>query len=157
MLRMVAQGLRDMDDPTDDRRLFGFFGIVVFGRSVTFALQNLRTFDAAAFDAWYAPWQQEMREDPLLLYFNKLRTEMLKDILPPVAIVMASFGSDAEPVGALTTPGRPFPRSHRGAPIEDATADNLCRLYLHYLEAMVASAAPMIWEVHDRFHAARSR
>jgi hypothetical protein len=156
MLRVVAQGLRDMDDdPTGDRRLFGFLGIVVFGRSVTFALQNLRTFEEATFDEWYKPWQNEMQHDPLLLYFNKLRTEILKDIAPPIAILLASVGSDLQPVGTITTPGRPLPSSHLGAPIEDPTAENLCRMYLKYLQKMVASAAPMVWEIQDRLDAAK--
>ena len=35
MLRMVHQGLRDMQETDQDRILLGFLGVVVFGRSMT--------------------------------------------------------------------------------------------------------------------------
>jgi hypothetical protein len=42
----------------------------VFGRSVTFVLQTLRSIDEQRFDGWYDPWRAEMAEDPLLKHFN---------------------------------------------------------------------------------------
>ena len=87
MLRLVKQGLRDLEiDATDlstdpnalDRILLGFVAVVVFGRAVTNALQNLRSFDRQAFDAWYEPWRREMQNDALLRWFYVLRSEILK-------------------------------------------------------------------------------
>jgi hypothetical protein len=66
-------------------RVAGLHNVVVFGRSVSFVLQTLRGVDEARFDKWYAPWQAEMRADPLLNYFSELRTEILKEGLPPVS------------------------------------------------------------------------
>jgi hypothetical protein len=72
-------GLADAcgDDPA--RRIPGIHNVIVFGRATTFVLQNLRTIDAAAFDAWYEPYRTEMRADALLKYFNRLRTELEKE------------------------------------------------------------------------------
>ena len=76
MLRLVQQGLRDMEETEHDRILLGFFGVVVFGRAVTNALQNLRSFDKSAFDAWYGPWQRRISEDPLMRWFYALRSDV---------------------------------------------------------------------------------
>jgi hypothetical protein len=53
--------------------------LAVWGRSVTFVLQNLRSaVREEVFDEWYAPYQQEMREDDLMRYFKELRNEVEK-------------------------------------------------------------------------------
>jgi hypothetical protein len=158
MIRLMKQGLRDITDPDSDseRVLFGFFGIVVFGRAVTSALQNLRSFDRTAFDAWYDPWETEMRQDELLLYFYKLRTRLLKDIDPMIGIVLSSFGEKAPPAGAITTAGMPLPTRHQGTAITDASMVHLCGLYVEYLQRMVDAAAPVIWEVQDRLYPPQS-
>ena len=149
MLRVVRQGLRDMEEAEHDRILLGFFAVVVFGRAVTNALQNLRTFDSHAFDEWYGPWRQEMQGDPLLRWFYKLRSEILKGIVPSIGIVIGSFGHEGLWPGAITVPDRPLPEVHRGRPIEDPTVIDLCRLYVTFLEEMVESSAAVIWKVHN--------
>lgn len=63
---------------------------VVFGRSVTFVLQNIRTFDDAGFNAWYAPHEQAMRDDPLLQYFKELRNQIDKEG-PPAQTVQGFY------------------------------------------------------------------
>jgi len=147
---MVKQGLRDMQDPDGDRVILGFFGIAVFGRSVTSALQNLRTFDKEAFDEWYGPWKQEMKEDPLCRFFYQLRTDILKDIGPLVGFVLASMG-DAPKVGTVTIEDRPLPTQHRGLVISDTSTFHLCSLYVAYLEEMVNSASTVTFAVEDRW------
>jgi hypothetical protein len=79
MLATARQGLDDLlgDDPT--RRMLGIRNVAVFGRSVTFVLQTLRSVDADAFERWYAPKQAEMKADALLGYFVTLRNEILKE------------------------------------------------------------------------------
>jgi len=72
-------GLSDLAGPDPARRIPGMHNVIVFGRAVTFVLQNLRTIDSAAFDEWYGPHQEEMKADPLLKYFNKLRTTLEKE------------------------------------------------------------------------------
>src|SRR6266566_1671293 len=82
MLRMVRQGLRDMQEGDQDRILLGLLGVVVFGRSMTLVMQNLRSHDKDAFDGWYAPWQEEMKDDPLMRYFYTLRTMVIHHDAP---------------------------------------------------------------------------
>jgi hypothetical protein len=64
---------------TPDRRrtVAAMHNIVVTGRMVTFVLQNLRS-KVQDFDVWYKPWEDEMREDPLLQYFKGLRNNIEK-------------------------------------------------------------------------------
>lgn len=53
--------------------------ILVFGRSVTFVLQNLRsTVGAKEFDSWYFPIQEEMRKDQLLKLMKDARNDLEK-------------------------------------------------------------------------------
>jgi hypothetical protein len=161
MLRMVRLGIVQMESGDHDNRTFGLMAVAVFGRALTNVVQNLRTFDEAAFNEWYAPWEKEMRGDPLSRYFYGLRTDVLKGITPSISVVLASFGTKpdgtpVEPVGALLTRERPFPTVHLGQPIDPPTAEHLCRLYFEYLERMVASFDVVVWEVQDRFHAAQS-
>jgi hypothetical protein len=79
MLETARQGLNDLlgEDPT--RRMLGIRNVAVFGRSVTFVLQNLRSTNAEAFNRWYAPHQEVMGKDALLVYFRNLRNEILKE------------------------------------------------------------------------------
>jgi hypothetical protein len=156
MLRLVRQGLRDMEETEYDRVLLGFFAVVIFGRAVTNALQNLRTFDRTAFDDWYGPWQLQMKEDPLLLWFYRLRTELLKDFDPAIGVVVSAAGSKAPAPGTVTVHGWPPPTMHKLEQIHDTTTINLCRMYLAYLEEMVAAAAGVIWQVQDRHDAAHA-
>ena len=157
MLRMVAQGLRDMKDADHDRLLFGFLGVVVFGRSMTLVMQNLRTHDRAAFDAWYAPWQQEMQADPLMKYFKALRTKVVHQDAPAIGIVLASAGTDARPVGSVTIEELSLPTCHLGNNIEDTSMTNLCEIYYAYLKRMFKAFAPLAFAVQDRLLAAASQ
>lgn len=81
-LATAKQGLADLVGPDPNRRLTGLRNVAVFGRSVTFVLQTMRSVDRKKFDAWYTPVQQEMVNDPLLKYFGDLRTEILKEGTP---------------------------------------------------------------------------
>jgi hypothetical protein len=64
------------DDPS--RRLIGLRNLIVFGRAVTNVLQQLRSA-AAEFDDWYQPWVVRMGSDPVMAYFYRLRSEILKE------------------------------------------------------------------------------
>ena len=80
MILSTAQlGLSDLEGEVPTRRVPGLHNVIVFGRAVTFVLQNLRTIDATAFDEWYLPRQRTMKADPLMRYFNKLRTTLEKE------------------------------------------------------------------------------
>jgi len=149
MLRLAKLGLEDMSVGSQDRAILGLFSVAVFGRAVTSALQNLRTFDRRAFDDWYAPWLSEMNDDPLCRYFYKLRSDVLKGISPIIGYGLASFGPGTPAVGTLNVINRPSPTVHRGQPIKNADVRHLCELYVTYLEEMVTSAASVINAVQD--------
>ena len=157
MIRMVSQGLRDMQDLEHDRILLGFLGVVVFGRSMTLVMQNLRTHDRGAFDAWYSSWQEEMRRDPLMRYFNDLRTKVIHQDAPAIGILLASTGVNRAPVGSITIEDMPLPKSHLGQPLDDTSMMNLCRLYHAYLERMFQAFAPLAFGVQDRLLAEAGR
>jgi hypothetical protein len=56
----------------------GLRNVIVFGRAVTNALQNLRSVQRG-FDEWYTPWQLRLREDPVAARFYQMRSEILKE------------------------------------------------------------------------------
>ncbi|MFT3743784.1 MAG: hypothetical protein QM785_05760 [Pyrinomonadaceae bacterium] len=58
-------------------RRVGIRNAIVFGRSVTFVLQNLRSKDDR-FDKWYKPWQEKMKENPAFQYLKELRNAIEK-------------------------------------------------------------------------------
>lgn len=82
-LQTAAMGLKDLTGPEPERRLMGLRNLVVFGRSTTFILQTLRGVDRERFNAWYAPFEKEMRDDVLMQYFAELRNTILKEGGPP--------------------------------------------------------------------------
>jgi hypothetical protein len=69
-------GLEDIKS-SPERRLAGLRNLVVFGRAITNVLQNLRSTEPD-FNEWYKPFQEEMENDPLMKYFYRLRSEILK-------------------------------------------------------------------------------
>jgi hypothetical protein len=151
MLRMVRQGFRDMQETDDeDRILLGFLGVVVFGRSMTLVMQNMRRFDQEAFDTWYAPCQEEMKGDPLMRYFYDLRTRVIHHDAPAIGILLAAHGGRVPPFGSITVDGLPLPELHLGQPLDDNSMGNLCRLYLAYLQRMFESFSTVGFAVQDR-------
>jgi hypothetical protein len=144
-----------MAEPDQDRVVLGFFGVVVFGRSVTFALQKLRRFDAPAFDSWYEPWKQAMSTDALCQFFADLRTGIVHNTDPLIGFVLATAGQSNSRPGSIIVQDRPPPTMHRGRPIEDVSTLQLSALYVAYLEEVVDSATPVINAIQDRWHALR--
>jgi hypothetical protein len=150
MLRMAHLGLRDMQEADQDRVLLGFLGIVVFGRSMTFVMQNLRKHDEGAFNSWYAPWKEEMKGDPLMRYFCALRTKVVHNDAPAIGILLGGYGATLPPIGSITVDGVPLPEGHLGQPVDDTSMVNLCRLYVAYLDLMFESFGPIAFAVQDR-------
>ena len=83
-LQTAQFGLDDMR-ARPERAQSGLRNAVVFGRAITFALQNLRSI-IADFDAWYLPRQQAMREDQLMRFFHELRTQIEKTAQQQTAV-----------------------------------------------------------------------
>ena len=77
-LRRVELALDNFPNAPDrERQVAAMHNVVRTGRSVTFVLQNMQNM-APGFHAWYMPWQEEMRKDPLLRYFKDLRNKIEK-------------------------------------------------------------------------------
>jgi hypothetical protein len=132
--------------------------VAVCGRSVTFVLQNLRSISRDEFEAWYAPWVAEMQPDPLLRYFNELRTKFLKEGAPDGSgstfIVLGSVGTLE--VGPMNVTDfhiewedlRDLPSEHLGRQISPGIA-TACRLYVTYMERVYLSAKNFVAELEQ--------
>jgi len=76
-LKCAEYGLEDLVNGPPNRKLPGLRNLVVFGRAVTHVLQGLKSTEPE-FAAWYKRYVDEMKSDPLLKYFYKLRSVILK-------------------------------------------------------------------------------
>jgi hypothetical protein len=78
-----------------ERRLTGLRNVAIFGRSVTFVLQNLRS-QTPGFDHWYAPRVEQMKADTLMKYFIELRNSIEKkgDDLARANLDLIQFSTD---------------------------------------------------------------
>lgn len=96
MLDRAVLGWQDMNGADEVRRQTGLYDAIVYGRSVTFVLQNLRTHvGREQFDEWYQPHVDVMRSDPLLHRFAELRTEILKQGPPSTYLATPVTDYDA--------------------------------------------------------------
>jgi hypothetical protein len=66
-----------MRDPSGRKKDAGLRNVLVFGRSVTFVLQNLRSIESS-FDDWYEPHLAKMKADPVMQYFKDARNNLEK-------------------------------------------------------------------------------
>jgi hypothetical protein len=76
LLQTARFGLDDMRK-APPRAKAGLRNVIVFGRAVTFALQNLRD-TVPDFEAWYHAQQSAMRANSVMRYFSNLRTQIEK-------------------------------------------------------------------------------
>jgi len=77
-LNTAKLGLKSLGSANPNERMAGLRNLVVFGRAVTNVLQNLRSTESD-FDNWYAKYKYEMESDPLMKFFYKLRSTILKE------------------------------------------------------------------------------
>ncbi len=77
-LKTAKMGLSLLKGPDENLKPLGFQNVVIFGRSVTFVLQNLKS-KTPLFDEWYEPYQIEMRNDSLLSSFKDIRNSIEKE------------------------------------------------------------------------------
>jgi hypothetical protein len=78
MLAMAEAGLADATGRDPRRRRAGLMNLFTYGRSVTFAIQTMRHADPD-FEEWWKPYQARMQADPLMKYFNTVRTDVLHE------------------------------------------------------------------------------
>lgn len=72
-------GLRALKKSDPENKSAGLRNVLVFGRSVTFVIQNLRSIVGdGKFDLWYEPKREQMRADPLMKYFVEARNNLEK-------------------------------------------------------------------------------
>jgi len=72
-------GLRGLKKNDPENKSAGLRNVLVFGRSVTFVIQNLRSIVGdGKFDLWYEPKREQMRADPLMKYFVEARNNLEK-------------------------------------------------------------------------------
>src|SRR5688572_6615893 len=76
-LSTAKMGLALIQSPNPNNRLAGLHNAIVFGRSVTWVLQNLRGM-VDGFDEWYEPLQEQMRSDPMFKRVVELRNDIEK-------------------------------------------------------------------------------
>ncbi|MHB1249526.1 MAG: hypothetical protein ACYCZL_09055 [Polaromonas sp.] len=82
----ARQGYADLTGLDKARRYTGLRNLIVFGRSVTFVLQNLRSVvDQNKFDSWYELKQNELKVDTVMRYFVTLRNDLEKQGRLPVS------------------------------------------------------------------------
>ncbi|QGX40552.1 hypothetical protein [Permianibacter aggregans] len=80
ILQTAWHGYEDLVGNNKGRRFTGLRNLIVFGRSVSFVIQNLRTpVGDKRFDTWYEKKQGEMKSDPIMKYFVSVRNEILKE------------------------------------------------------------------------------
>jgi hypothetical protein len=135
--------------------------VAVFGRSVTFVLQNIRTYYRDEFDLWYKPYEQEMDGDDLMCYFNHLRNDFLKEGQPTggdvPTTIMVNVDEDegrVEIFGLHTAPpetskAKP-PHTHLGQPVGGQSIQRLCRLYVDYLTRIYGAAEEFVAHLEAR-------
>ena len=76
-LARAKLGMDAIEELDRGRALAGLCNVAIFGRSVTWVLQNLRSTEPT-FDEWYAPYAEAMKRDELCRYFLKLRNQIEK-------------------------------------------------------------------------------
>ena len=79
MLKMACWGLIQYDESDGEQKMVGLRNTVVFGRSVTFALQKLRGKVEGDFDDWYDERIEVLKEDDVLSHMHDLRNKILKE------------------------------------------------------------------------------
>jgi hypothetical protein len=103
-LEIAQRGVREMSNPKSARA--GLLNAFVWGRMVTFALQNMQN-DVPAFSDWYDPIQASLKTNPLMVYFKDLRTEIEKTAENNQTASDVYFGSfDASQIDQLPRPPR---------------------------------------------------
>ncbi len=85
-IKTARHGYEDLIGADKSRRFTGLRNLIVFGRSVTFVVQNLKSaVGEEAFLTWYTPHQERLKADPVMQYFVTLRNELEKQGKLPVS------------------------------------------------------------------------
>ena len=104
-LKTARFGYEDLTSGNRARRYPGLRNLIVFGRSVTFVLQNLKTpVGSERFEKWYLPIQVDLKTNPIMRYFVDLRNEILKQGKTPSIHMSASMSFSSSDMAKLGSP-----------------------------------------------------
>lgn len=104
-LKTARFGYEDMISKNRARRYSGLRNLIVFGRSVTFVLQNLKTpVGDQEFDIWYKPIQDSLKANPIMKYFVDLRNEILQQGKTPGTHISVNASFSSSDMAKLGTP-----------------------------------------------------
>jgi len=79
-LEFVEQALREITDLPGRERLAGIRNLPIWGRVLTWTLQNLRPLiGRPEFDGWWSPWRVQLETDPDFAYLYDLRNQIEKE------------------------------------------------------------------------------
>ncbi len=84
IVMLTKLALKEMKAKDPERQFSAHHNVIVWGRSITFALQKLKT-NISDFDNWYKPYVLEMSSDPLLKFFKNSRNELEKEAKSPIS------------------------------------------------------------------------
>ncbi|MHB1210399.1 MAG: hypothetical protein ACYC1I_11950 [Acidimicrobiales bacterium] len=76
MLAMAEAGLADATGRDPTRRRPGTMNLFTYGRTVTLTMQTIKSY-VSGFNEWWRPFQDEMADDPLMVYFNQARVDVI--------------------------------------------------------------------------------
>lgn len=79
-IRYLDSLIEQLEKTTDPNRLTAFWNICIYGRMVTQHLQKILSHQEG-FEEWYAPYQEFMKSDELMVFFKKTRNRLEKESL----------------------------------------------------------------------------
>lgn len=103
-LQTAWHGFDDLVGSNVHRRMTGLRNLIVFGRAVTFVLQNLRGVLDGEFDRWYEPRRQAMNNSPLMRFFIDARNKLEKQGKLDVATSVQFTSMDASDLAKFGNP-----------------------------------------------------
>ena len=125
----------------------GVRDIAVYGHATTMVLKNLKSVYGDAFVEWWQPRRDAMAADPLMKFFYRLRSEILKEGGPALyafvikrqtATMTDDFDVAIDTEWEIRFEGTPT--EHKGSPISDLSIENVAGLYVDALRLIVRDA-----------------
>lgn len=105
VLQTAYFGLKILKKGDPSERSTGLRNVLVFGRSVTFVVQNLRSIvGEQRFNKWYEPHQSAMRSDPLMKYFVEARNNLEKQGRLDVSVSCILYDISESEIAKLERP-----------------------------------------------------
>lgn len=78
MLEMAEHGFAQATGSNPGQRRAGLMNLFTYGRSVTLTIQTMKSVEPD-FEEWWKSYQDKMKADPLMQYFNETRTDIIHE------------------------------------------------------------------------------